>query len=90
MRMRMVWTGAGRGGWSWGLGLEQSYTGLGHIRSSILCYEATSQVTRNRGEGPCGGRALMARERFGESPKAGGSHPPAGPDQFFPLTWAWA
>lgn len=58
MRMRMVWTGVGRGGRSCGgCGLEQSYTGLGHIRSNIPCCEATSQVTRSGGEGPCGGQA---------------------------------
>ena len=38
--------GVGRG-WAWGKGLEQSYTGLGHVRSNILCCEATSQVTGN-------------------------------------------
>lgn len=49
----------------------QSYTGPGHIRSNILCYETTSQVTRNRGEGVCGGQALTARAGFGESLKSG-------------------
>lgn len=51
MRMRMVWTGVRRGGWSWGWGLEQSYTGLGHIWSNILyCggYFSGNQESRGR------------------------------------------
>lgn len=46
--MRTGWFGLElAGATEQGKGLEQSYTGLGHSRSTILCYEATSQVTRN-------------------------------------------
>jgi hypothetical protein len=44
--------------------------------------EATSQVTRRRGQGPGGGRALPASAGSGESQSRGSSEPPAGPDQF--------
>lgn len=63
----------------------------GTFGAASFTMEATSQVTRNRGEGPCGGRALIARVGFGESLRLGTALTYLlALTSFFSLTWPWA
>lgn len=66
----MVWTGVGRGGGD-GLGLEQGYTGLEHMRSNTLCYGGSFSGNQEARARTLWGRALMASVGFGESLRMG-------------------